>query len=410
MPIRVTELDLYDELQPVGGGVGGYNSLRILVRVDGRPVGWVTVENMGQSQVSPERLENAIADQLGGEFLTLKMRGIIGDPGMDRPKTPPPISIVICTRDRTDLLEGCVRALLALDYPQYEVLVVDNAPSSEATANLVSTLPARYIREDLPGLNRARNAGIAQARYEIVAFIDDDARPDRGWLSAIASAFEDPQVMAVSGFVAPVELETEAQILFEIAYGGMGHGFQTRVLSRESLSKDQLLWASNFGVGANMAFRGEVFESIGLFDPALDVGTPSGGGGDVEIFHRLVASGHTLVYEPSVLVWHQHRQEMAALRRLVFNNGRSFGAYLLTVWRKRTVGGLAILNFAIRKWLLGWLIYRLFEAGKFPRSLVIVELLGAVLSPVAYYIAQARARKLDHKAGSGGQVILPVPD
>jgi GT2 family glycosyltransferase len=156
-----------------------------------------------------------------------------------------------------------------------------------------------------------------------------------------------------------------------------------------------LLWASNFGVGANMAFRREIFRSIGFFDPALDVGTPSGGGGDVEMFHRLVANGNTLVYEPAALVWHQHRRQAAGLRKLIFDNGRSFGGYLLTCMRKENLSRGSILYFAVRHWLWAWLIYRLLKPGSYPRSLVWIELTGALLSPLAYLLAQANARRLD---------------
>ncbi len=95
------------------------------------------------------------------------------------------------------------------------------------------------------------------------------------------------------------------------------------------MSDRRLLWASGFGVGVNMAFRREVLDAIGGFDVALDVGTPSRGGGDVALFHRFVARGYTLHYDPSALVWHTHRRQFAALHRQVYDNGRSFGCYLI---------------------------------------------------------------------------------
>ena len=394
MPIRVIEIELTEGIRPVWGLGARFDALRVLIRFRGRPIGWVAIEEVDQPILFPGELKKAIGEQIGWDLMPFVL-GRQDYLGAFQPRGQPPISVIVCTRDRTELLERCLDGLLGLDYPEYEIIVVDNAPSTDATARLAAKFPVRYVREDQPGLDRARNAGISQARHEIVAFIDDDARPDRKWLEAFARVFEEPEVMAVTGFVAPIELETPAQIRFEVTYGGMGHGFRPKVLNGSRLTRPELLWASNFGVGANMAFRREVFRSIGFFDPALDVGTPSGGGGDVEMFHRLVANGNTLVYEPAALVWHQHRRQAAGLRKLIFDNGRSFGGYLLTCMRKENHSLGPILYFAVRHWLWAWLIYRLLKPGSYPRSLVWIELTGALLSPLAYLLAQANARRLD---------------
>ena len=158
-----------------------------------------------------------------------------------------------------------------------------------------------------------------------------------------------------------------------------------------------------------MAFRREVFARIGTFDPALDVGTPTGGGGDIEMFHRLVARGFTLIYEPSALVWHQHRRGSADLRRLVFNNGRTMGAFLLTCARHHTDGRLALLSFFTRQWLRWWLLRRLVRPAGYPRHLVAIELLGTLLSPIFYLAAQTRgAAHADRMRSHGGlQGVAP---
>ena len=129
--------------------------------------------------------------------------------------------------------------------------------------------------------------------------------------------------MAVTGFVLPAQLETYAQRYFEDIYGGMGKGFRPRTFRRSNMDEGQLLWASGFGVGANMAFRRGLFEKVGLFDPALDVGTETRGGGDVEFFHRVVARGHLCVMNPK--------------RRLAFSSPRDGGvtAAVIQQWLQR---------------------------------------------------------------------------
>jgi len=365
----------------------GYDGLYLLARLHGRPLGTLTFTTPDPSRLPAAELRRRLLAEFAGDMLP----ETVGFPPPS-PAVWPPFSVVICTRDRPEQLAGCLEALLAQDYPDFELIVVDNAPADDATLELTAELPVRYERQPRPGLDWARNKGIAAARYPLVAFTDDDARPDPGWLRALAQAFAAPEVMAVTGLVLPQELDTAAQELFEFEYGGMGHGFKRRFFRRAQMDARRLLWASGCGVGANMAFRRELFDRIGGFDTALDVGTPSGGGGDVEMFHRVIAGGNTLLYEPAALVWHRHRREIADLRKLVGDNGRSFGAYLLTCARRRTVPRRAIAAFALRDWLWGWLGQRLLRPRGFPRRLIAWELLGALRSPFAYRAARRHAR------------------
>jgi glycosyltransferase involved in cell wall biosynthesis len=386
-PKKILDFDLVNGLPDVD--ISGYCGLFALIRSRGRPLGCV-VTDARQTFLSSMDLHAIVSSQLGSTAVAMAWGAAIPE-SMELP----PISIVVCTQNRTKQLSECLQALLGLDYPQFEILVVDNAPADEQTAKLTAELPVRYVKEERPGLDWARNRGITEAQYPIIAFTDDDAIPDRNWLRAIARAFQDARVMAVTGSVLPVRLDTQAQNLFEFSYGGMNHGFTRRMIRRNSISPTEMLWASAFGVGANMAFRKQVFERIKGFDVALDVGTPSAGGGDVEMFHRLVAGGNTLVYEPSALIWHNHRQEMTDLEQLVRNNGRSFGCYLLTCVRNRTVGAGTILHFALQDWLWRWMIKRLFRPGPpgFRKRLVWMELFSALGSPFAYLRSQAYARR-----------------
>jgi GT2 family glycosyltransferase len=325
-----------------------------------------------------------------------------------RPENTPQFSIVICTRDRPHLLAGCLQALAALTYPNLEILVIDNAPTSPATEQLCQQYPVRYVREERPGLDLARNTGWQLANGSLVAFTDDDARPDSGWLDGMAAVLSQPNVMAATGPVLPCELVTPAQIAFEDSYGGMSHGFEYRCFQREQLSDRQLLWASGFGVGANMAFRRTVLAELGGFDPGLDVGTPAAGGGDVELFHRLVAAGNNLVYTPAACVWHLHRRSWEELRQQIYNNGRSFGVYLLTCWRHHSVSSGRLIGFALFDWFGKWLLKRLIRPGKWPRRLVLSEIHGALSAPVAYLVSRRAASSDGNRSGfssrSGGEL------
>jgi GT2 family glycosyltransferase len=283
-----------------------------------------------------------------------------------------------------------------LDYPACEVIVVDNASRDDAAARVVAATPFLYVREERPGLDWARNRGRAEARHDLIAYTDDDACVEPLWLYAVAHAFADPPVGAVTGLVLPAELETRAQVLFE-DYSGMGKGILPRDYQRDTMRPRELIGVHTLGVGANMAFRRNVLEALGGFDTALDVGTPAGGAGDLDMFHRVLMAGWTLRYEPAALAWHTHRRSMDELWRQLYNNGRSFGVYLIKVWRTRSVEPWAVLRFAIG-WFTGWALARVIKGLlgflRFPLRLLWAELWGVLHAPWAYVATYRRDRQM----------------
>ncbi len=252
----------------------------------------------------------------------------------------PFMSVVICTRNRTAMLSQNLPAVLDLDYPHFEVIVVNNAPSTADTeqwlhAHYANDSRVRYVREDRPGLSWASNAGLRHARGEIVAFTDDDVLPSRHWLTAVACGFQAAaNVGCVTGYTMPAELETQAQYWFE-QFGGFnkGRGFARMCFNlAEHRPVNNPLYPyipGIFGAGANMAFRTDLLRRLGGFDVALGGGTPARGGGDIDAFFRVVMSGATLVYEPSALLMHYHRRHFADLQRQLDSYGTAFGAFLM---------------------------------------------------------------------------------
>lgn len=370
-------------------------TLRLLARYRGHPVGWVTIPTEGAAVIDESRISHLMAEQIGWDLAHFAFPA--AESALEAPGDAVPISVIICTRDRPHDLARCLRAVFALEYPNFEVIVVDNASRDGEAAAVAKHFGARLVREDRPGLDWARNRGIAEARQPIVAFVDDDATPDVLWLAAIASAFANPDVDAVTGLVAPLELETPPQLLFEFTYGGMGKGFKPRLFHRDRSSAAELIEIQAVGVGTNMAFRRQVFDRVGPFDTALDVGTPSRGGGDLDMFHRTLVAGCTLLYQPSALVWHRHRREMDELERQLADDGCAFSVYLMKIWRSRTVPRRAVVSFAARRWV-PWLLKRLLRGllgrGVMPLPLLWAQVRGLLAAPRAAWRAARNDRRL----------------
>lgn len=300
---------------------------------------------------------------------------------------PRPISVVVCTRDRPNSLRQCLASLGRLRYPAMEIIVVDNASTSDDTRRITVESGARYLREDRPGLDWARNRGWLEARHDIVAYIDDDAQADPYWLSGINLGFTGPAVAAVTGLILPAELHTRAQQIFEAYGNGMSKGTTARLFDPARMTAEQLIRAQDIGVGTNMAFRKSALHELGGFDTALDVGTPACGAGDLDMLHRVLVAGRSIAYQPSAIVRHRHRRDMEGLVRQYRNNGRSYGVYLIKLWRGGSVPKGAVLRFGVwiwARWLLGRPMYKLVGRHRLPMRALLAELLGALSSPFAY--------------------------
>ncbi|MBO0799012.1 MAG: glycosyltransferase, partial [Blastocatellia bacterium] len=319
MPTAVLDFDL-QHLPCEINGLDGYDRALILVRWRGQPINKVTLP-VSDSRLDPVRLHAAIANLLSERDLRNRcVRDFLDWDELPALSLKPSLTstIAICTRDRTEELRRCLEALLSLPDDRQEIIVVDNCPSTIDTFNLVkANRRIRYIHEDRLGLNIARNRALRDAAGEIVVFCDDDAVPERDWLRAHLRNFDDPLVMCVTGLTMPLELETEAQEIFE-RYSPFGRGFRRRIYDNSTLSPWE---AGRAGAGANMSLRRSALEQIGEFDEALDAGTPTCSGGDTEYFARILNLGFRIVYEPAALSWHRHQRTLEELRQTYYGYG-----------------------------------------------------------------------------------------
>lgn len=240
------------------------------------------------------------------------------------------MSVVICTRNRSRMLQRCLDALLQQESVPREIIVVDNAPDDNSTEEVVKLYPsATYIREPRPGLDIARNTGALRASRPVVAYTDDDVILHPQWTYRVWEVFKNPAVAAMTGLVIASSLDTESQQLFE-KHWSFNRGYCEKIYDRSfmeaHLSSGPPVW--EIGAGANMAFRKPVLEQVGYFDERLDVGA-AGCSGDSEIWFRILNQGMTILYEPLAVVHHEHRKEMPALQHQIFQYMRGFAAAAL---------------------------------------------------------------------------------
>lgn len=418
VPMKVIDHELTRPPRAVED-LDGYVAVRVLARLHGEPVGYVDVPVIDgrcpatviRSPVlekhSPAILRHLMSWGLAAPHTSkLRIEDLVNIPPVAYGGPFPLVTVTVCTRDRTADLAVCLDSLSQLDYPALDLLVVDNAPSSETTEQLVRTTypDVRYVREPRPGLDWARNRAIVEARGEIIAYTDDDVVVDPGWVRALASVFaENPKVMAVTGLVVPYELETEAQLYFEW-HGGFGRGFERKWyrLDRESGEHRKYYGTGQFGTGANMAYRRSLFDEIGYFDPALDVGTVTNGGGDLEMFFRVLKEGHTLVYEPSAIVRHRHRRDYAQLRSQITNNGIALYSYFVRSALAYPDERSGFIRFGL--WWL-WrgnirpLLISLMCPARLPRDLILAKLRGSFIGLGRYQKAHRAATQIANSFG-----------
>lgn len=306
----------------------------------------------------------------------------------------PLVSVIIATRNRTESLKRCLDSLAALDYPRYEVIIVDNAPSTASTHEMVMAYmgprPIRYVLEERPGLAIAHNTGALMAYGDILAFTDDDVQVQPDWLDELVAGFRlMADVGCVTGAIVPAELETEAQSLLE-EFGGYHKGDDVLVFDMGPNRPDTQLFpysAGMFGGGANMAFTRDAITKIGGFDPALGAGARAMGGDDLAAFFDVVTRGLTLVYAPRAVVRHWHRRDAEGLKRMVYGYGVGLTAYLTRVILDRPQRLLEILPKiprALKHVLDPRSQKNKKKSGGYPRQLTWLERAGMARGPFAY--------------------------
>ncbi|HEY8283021.1 MAG TPA: glycosyltransferase [Chloroflexota bacterium] len=317
----------------------------------------------------------------------------------------PLVSVVVATRDRPAGVATCLDSLLALNYPHFEIIVVDNAPSSDATRDLIRVnygdVPwVRYVREDRPGLGVARNRGLREVRGEIIAFTDDDVVVDRYWLAELAKPFAgNEQVACVTGMAFPIELETQVQLWFE-QISGFSKGYAGRMYNLTEARLSSRLYpysAGVFGTGANMAFRASVLRAMGGFDPALGAGSPALGGEDLAAFFQVIMNGHTLVYHPGALIHHLHRRDYLGLRKQMYGYGSGLTAYLTKCLINKPTRLMQVPFWIPAALRLVWsrrASRNVRKTNDYPPELTMVELKGMLYGPFAYLNGRAEARRL----------------
>lgn len=413
----------------------GYERARVYLRHRGLPFAKLSLNLDDEGfpvEQFPEVRSNSSPNSANGDSLP------------DSTPEFPFVSIVVSTAGlRPDLLKYCIKSLAALRYPAYEIVIVDNRSQSTIDKGTEvwsdswiedgdPAIDVTIVRERRPGLSYARNAGVAAAHGEIIAFTDDDVEVDSNWLSSIVDAFNSStEIKCVTGLVIPAELETEAQELFELFCGGFDRGLaphswfipSRRSPIRTSLkrsnflviesgsvensrSKSLYVVMGNCGVGANMAVRREF--ALGCpFDVALGGGSIAQGGEDIRFYADVLWAGFAIMYVPSAIVRHTHRREMEALEAQMRGFGVGFTAIFTSLILEdvRHLAGVMMCGApnALFRWVRSAFSGQSAAEGRdqqasYPASLRRNELRGMMWGPWRYLQSRRRVRSLERGA------------
>lgn len=393
MPVKVVQIDIHSPVSITG--LSGYEAVEIFFR-NGRDL-------VGRARIP------CLCDVLSLKTILPFINDLPAPLPFPPIKDPlPGVTVAICTYNRIDELAMTLRSLEQMEYPADEILVVDNACQEEVSQLIKNEFPSiHYLKEPRKGLNFARNRAMAVAANEIIAFLDDDTLADPLWVRSLAESFAThPQAGSVTGPVLPLELETEAQDIFE-QNGGFCRGFKRKVIPRDrrrrlGIRLPLVAEATDAGTGCNMAFRTKILKRVGGFDPALDTGATLPGGGDLEILYRIPRAGHELVYEPRAIILHRHRRDNDGLLRQLTGHQRAFIAFLVKViTRDRGLYRLEALLFLMWRFLkYGFrMVRQMMKPGSIPFHLQVRVFVAGLIGLGSYRASLRRIRIQTWQAG-----------
>jgi len=236
------------------------------------------------------------------------------------PSPAPRVSVVVCSYNGAATLAETCDAATRLDYPDYEVILVDDG-STDRTPEIAREYGVRVISTENRGLSAARNTGLEAATGEIVAYLDDDAAPDPHWLQYLVQPFLETGCVAAGGPNIPVPGDGLVADAVAAAPGNPTH----------VLVSDQ---EAEHVPGCNAAFRADALREVGGFDDQFRVA-----GDDVDVCWRLQDRGGRIAFAPAAMVWHHRRSSIRAYLKQQHSYGRA-EAMLERKWPERyTAGG-----------------------------------------------------------------------
>ena len=251
------------------------------------------------------------------------------------------VSLVICTKNRHELLRQCLKSIAESSYPYSELIIVDqsdNEVSQKETEMLARAVKAMYYQEKKPRLAVSRNRALklVNESSELVVFADDDFAVDKNWLASLLPNFNDPEVVCCTGRMLPLRNDTPSR-LFERTWS-FDKGGERRVFTRKHINIFNLLKTAVSAIpsakhrrligkapppwvgGGFVSFRKEIFREVGYFDEELGIGTYSAGE-DVDMYYRILKAGYVIVYEPTSIVYHNHPGGIEDILRFSYTRG-----------------------------------------------------------------------------------------
>ncbi len=228
----------------------------------------------------------------------------------------PRATVVVCSFNGGPWIRGCLDALAALEYPHYDVVVIDDGSTDDTAAIAREFDGVRVISTPNGGLSRARNIGLAAADGEIVAYVDDDTRAEPSWLNHLVLELLAGRHVAVGG---PNLAPPDDGLVANSVAGAPGGPVHVLVTDREA----------EHVPGCNMAFHTSALRSAGGFDPAFRIA-----GDDVDVCWRLQDRGETIGFAASAVVWHHPRPTVRGYLRQQLHYGEA-EALLERKWPQR---------------------------------------------------------------------------
>lgn len=228
----------------------------------------------------PKKSYYALSEKFGQDNSTLPHRALAESPF---------VSVIVCSYNGGRTLARCLESLGKINYPNYEVILVDDG-STDNTSEIAAQFPnVRYIRQHNHGLSHARNTGAAAAKGDVFAYTDSDCMADPDWLYYLIGTLTSGDYAGVGGPNVSPPARNAVQAVVAAAPGGPSHVLLTDTVAEHI-------------PGCNMAFYRWAFENIGGFDPEYRKA-----GDDVDFCWRLQQAGGVIAFSPTAIVWHYRR-------------------------------------------------------------------------------------------------------